>query len=114
MNSIATWVGAIGMATAAAIYPQKTLADGFTGETFLSWSLAEQRGYLDAQIVMASSIVTRAKPAMSQCMADRFYGPEGLTDRGFEEIRTTIAEYQTFHPSSVVVVVIENNCGAFY
>ena len=94
--------------------PQKSQAEGFTDEEFLTWSIAEQRGYLDAQIVMASSIVTRAKSAMSQCMANTFYGPDGLTDIGFSVFRKTITEYQTYHPSSVVVVVLENACGSFY
>lgn len=114
MNNIAGWLGAISLVALIGIYPQETVAEGFTGEQFLAWSEADQRGYLDAQIVMASSIVTRSKPEMSQCMADRYYGSSGLTDSGFAQIVATIAQYETYHPSSVLIIVIENACGAFY
>ena len=114
MNSIAGWLGATVVAVGVAVYPQKSSAEAFTGAVFLEWSDAQQRSYIDAQLVMASSIVARDKPAMSQCMADRFYGIEGVSDAGFKEIRTTIKAYKTYHPSSVLVIVIENTCGAFY
>lgn len=101
-------------AVAIAICPQVSAAEGFTGKEFLTWSSVQQRSYLDAQIVMASSIVTRTKQNMANCMADEFYGASGLTDEGFKKLVDTISEYDTYHPSSVLVVVIENVCGAFY
>ncbi|MEM6890503.1 MAG: hypothetical protein AAF636_20575 [Pseudomonadota bacterium] len=114
MNSIPGWFGAMGLVALAAFYPQKSVPQKFSGSDFFDWSAAEQRGYLDAQIVMASSIVTRQKPDMAQCMADHFYSQNGLSDKGFQELTETIRQYETYHPSSVLVVVIENRCGAFY
>jgi len=102
------------MAAALAICPQESLAEGFTGAEFLSWSQAQQRSYVNAQLVMASSIVARAKPDMSQCLADHFYGEQGVTDEQFDALRKTIEDYETYHPSSVLVIVIENTCGTFY
>ncbi len=102
------------MAVTLATCPQKSLAEGFTGAEFLSWSQAQQRSYVNAQLVMASSIVARAKPAMSQCLADHFYGDQGITDERFDTLRRTIEDYETYHPSSVLEIVIENTCGTFY
>lgn len=98
----------------AAICPQESKAGGFSGTEFLTWDEGEQRGYLSAQIVMASSIVTRTKPNMAQCMADRYYGDDGLTDAGFEELQGLIRKHPTFHPSSTLVVVLERECGPFF
>lgn len=114
MNSIAGWFGAIGLMLAAAAYPQKSEAESFTGTEFLGWPETEQRGYVSAQIVMASSIVAREKPTMAQCISDKFYGERGLTQAGFDKIQGAINEYRTYHPSSVVVILIENACGRFY
>lgn len=102
------------LAMSALTYPQETVAESFSGSVFFEWSVAEQRGYLDAQLVMASSIVTRKKPDMAQCIADHFYGSNGLTNTAFQELVDTIRTYESYHPSSVLVVVIENRCGAFY
>lgn len=102
------------MAAASTIFPQELLANSFTGEQFAQWTDAQQRSYLNAQIVMASSIVTRAKPGMAQCMADKYYGANGLSEDGFQEISKVIREYNNYHPSSVLVVVLENACGKFY
>lgn len=88
-------------------------ADGFTGAVFLEWETSQQRGYIDAQLVMASTIATRIKPDLSQCLADEFYGPSGLTNDGFELMTDRIREFSEYHPSSVLVVVIENVCGGF-
>ena len=114
MNSIARQVAAILFLGVGGFYPQILLADRFTGEEFARWSEADQRGYIAAQLVMASSIVTREKPAMSQCIADSFYDEDGLSDSGFGTFVSHIDEFRTYHPSSVVVVVIENACGPFY
>lgn len=114
MNYLNGVVAAIGMSIVSIIYPQQTSAEAFTGKTFLSWPEEEQRGYLDAQIVMASTIVSRTKPEMSQCMAELYYGSLGLTNEGFASLINRIQEYETFHPSSVLVAVIEKECGSFY
>lgn len=114
MNSIARRVGAIAIMGACGFYPQILSSNEFTGVQFAEWSEADQRGYISTQLVMASSIVTREKPDMSQCMAESFYDDNGLSDSGFEMFRSRISEFEAYHPSSVIVVVIENACGPFY
>lgn len=112
MNNIAAWVGAIATVTIVGGYPQKAKAEAFTGIEFLEWSEGEQRSYLSAQLVMASSIVSRSKPDLAQCLADAYYSDAGLTDQGYSEIRAKVVEFSEYHPSSVLVIMIENRCGA--
>jgi len=114
MNSISTWLGATGLAVYASFYPQETRANDFTGSDFLQWSEAQQLSYINAQLVMASSIVARDKPAMSQCVADTFFGDSGITDAKFRDVQSSVTSYATYHPSSILVVLIENACGKFY
>ena len=96
------------------IYPQETSAEAFTGETFLTWSESQQRSYLNAQLVMASTIVAREKPTMSQCVSDEFFGSSGMTSAAFADAMRSIHDFKTYHPSSVLVILIENACGEFY
>lgn len=50
---------------------------------------------------------------MSECVAKHFFGTKGLRDEKFNELIETIGDYGTYHPSSILVVVIENACGPF-
>ena len=96
------------------ICPQKSSADAFTGETFLTWSESQQRSYLNAQLVMASTIVARDKPTMSKCVSDEFFGSSGMTSEAFANAMQSIRDFKTYHPSSVLVILVENACGEFY
>lgn len=62
---------------------------------------------------MASTIAARIKPPLSDCIADAFFAEVGMTDEGFESITDRIAEFDSYHPSSVILVVIESECGTF-
>ena len=95
------------------IYPQLSWAEGFTGAEFLTWSEVDQRGYISAQLVMASTIAARSQTDMPNCIASSFFDQSGMSASGFQSILATVAEYAEFHPSSVLVVVIENACGPF-
>ncbi|MEP2640080.1 hypothetical protein [Roseobacter sp.] len=98
---------------AALVCPQVSAAQEFTGKTFLTWSNADQRGYISAQLVMASTIASRIKPDMNACIAGAFFDGTGMSDAAFDQVVQTIGEYQDFHPSSVLVILLENECGTF-
>ncbi|MEO0666718.1 MAG: hypothetical protein AAFZ99_02270 [Pseudomonadota bacterium] len=98
---------------ATLLCPQVLWAEAFTGGTLLTWSESDQRGYISAQLVMASTIASRNKPEMVDCIAETFFDGSGMSDEKFAEIVQTIGEYQSYHPSSVLVILLENTCGAF-
>ncbi len=101
------------MGVLAAFHPQNSQAEEFTGTDFLKRSTKDQRGYVSTQLVMASSIAARIKPEMSDCIGETFFNGTGLSDKGFENVMQRVREFQDFHPSSVLVVVIEGACGTF-
>jgi hypothetical protein len=104
----------MGLAMAVLVHPQKSTADTFTGAEFLDWSAAQQRSYINAQMVMAATIVARGRPTLSQCIADSFFEADGVTDTAFDSLLSSVGDYADYHPSSIFVVLIENRCGAFY
>ncbi len=90
------------------------MAEGFTGVEFLEWSKADQTAYINSQVVMASTIVTRDKPEMARCIADNYFSETGLTDAQLNDLIANVEQYQSYHPSTVLVAVIEATCGKFY
>ncbi|SMX28185.1 hypothetical protein TRP8649_02300 [Pelagimonas phthalicica] len=96
-----------------AICPQESAAEGFNGTEFLQRSADRQRAYISTQLVMASSIAARIKPAMADCIGSAFFDGTGLSETGFETSIERIREFNDYHPSSVLVVVIESQCGPF-
>ena len=97
----------------AAFHPQNSQAEEFTGTDFLQRSSQDQRGYVSTQLVMASSIAARIKPDLADCIGNEFFDGTGMSDKGFEKVMQRVREFQDFHPSSVLVIVIESACGTF-
>lgn len=110
MNSIGVWAGAIGLIAGALIYPQETAAEGFTGEVFATWSRSSQDSYIQTSVMMAGVVLTRIKPSASNCI-DAWYFKEPKEERN-RYISETIVTYTDYHPSGVILAIIEQECGA--
>lgn len=90
------------------------MADGLTGNQFLTWDRGDQASYLQTQLVMAGSIAARVKPPLSDCIADNFFAETGgISEAGHDRVLDNVREFTDFHPSSVLVVTIEAACGSF-
>lgn len=113
MNSIATWGLAIGLTAAAVFSPQKSLAEKFTGEEFLTWSVEGQDSYIGIAVTMASLIATRTNPPTGQCLDVWYAESEDVAAERDAEIRATIARNAEYHPSAVIMLVLEGACGTF-
>ena len=68
MNSIEMWFGAMAVAVTATYYPQKSVAQGFTGDQFLQRAEQSQSGYISTQIVMVATITSRIDTDLADCM----------------------------------------------
>ena len=113
MNSIAGWVGAIGLTAVVAIYPQKSAAEKFTGAEFLAWSVEGQDSYNGTSITMATLVAGRTNPARATCLDEWYATSETLAAQRDAEIRDTIRRNAEYHPSAVIVLVLEEACGHF-
>ncbi|WP_299732817.1 hypothetical protein [uncultured Tateyamaria sp.] len=99
---------------AALCCPQISYADGLTGAAFLEWDAERQANYLQTQLVMAGSIAARVKPELSECLGKSFFAENGgISDVGLKGILENIRQFPDFHPSSVLVVTMESDCGSF-
>lgn len=113
MNSIATWGVASVVAAVTAINPQISTAETFTGEQFLTWDVEGQNNYIGVAVVMASLIATRTNPSTGQCLDTWYAVDEDLAAARNTEIRAVIARNAEYHPSAVIMLVMEGACGSF-
>lgn len=113
MNSIAGVVGATGLALLTAICPQETAAEGFSGTEFLTWEQPSQDSYIGTAVVMATFIATRTNAQTAECLNGWYANNVGLTERRNAEIRDAIARNADYHPSAVIMLLMEDACGSF-
>ncbi|WP_108887197.1 hypothetical protein [Pseudoprimorskyibacter insulae] len=111
MNSIATWCGAIGAIALNMIYPQESVAEGLTAKDFLVWDEPSQNSFLFSSVGMAAAIASQTKPELAQCLNDWYFGDKTNTRNG--EILDFMGQYGGYHPTTVILAVVENACGEF-
>jgi len=113
MNSIARWVGATTVLVATAVYPQKSIAEGFDGRTFLAWSQAAQDSYIQTSVTMAAIIATKTRPDAGDCIDAWYLAPGADREARNAEVRGAIGRNSEFHPSGVIFLMLEQECGPF-
>lgn len=113
MNSIATWGGAIALVMIGTFYPQNSRAETFTGTQFLQWSEAAQDSYFQTSITMASIMATKTRKASGDCIAAWYLAPEADRAARNIQLRNTITRNDAYHPSAVIFLVLEQECGPF-
>jgi hypothetical protein len=113
MNNIAGWVGAISLVMIAGVYPQKSAAEGFVGSEFLTWSIEGQDNYIGTAVTMATFVASRTNPETSTCLNTWYAGNEDIAAQRNADIRSAIARNAEYHPSAVILLVLEEACGAF-
>lgn len=96
-----------------AIYPQKSATETFTGTEFLTWDVEGQNNYIGIAVTMASLIATRTNPPMGQCLDEWYAASEAVAAERDSEIRAAIARNAEYHPSAVIMLVLEGACGPF-
>lgn len=100
---------AVGIITA--IYPQEIKAEGFTGADFSAWEISSQDSYIQTSITMAGVVLAQLQPDTARCLNDWYFAEDQSSARN-KFIRETIASYQDYHPSGVILAIIAEECGA--
>ncbi len=106
-------VGAMALAVMATGFPQKSLADGLKGHDFLTWSEEGQNNYIQTAVTMASFVMSRSNAVVSECLNTWYAGDRETMEEQNEYIRRKISSNAEYHPSAVILVVLENACGSF-
>ncbi|MEM6890782.1 MAG: hypothetical protein AAGA74_16210 [Pseudomonadota bacterium] len=110
MNSIAGWCGAISLGIVAAFRPQVSAAEGFTGVEFNAWETSAQDSYIQTSMTMVGVVLAQLQPDKARCIND-WYFADGQSSARNSFIRKTIASYQDYHPSGVILAIVAEECG---
>lgn len=95
------------------IYPQNSMAEGFSGAAFAAWSQVSQDSYIQSSVMMAGVIGTQVKPEISRCIDAWYFETEGVKAARNQMIRNAIIEFADHHPSGVILALIQRACGSF-
>lgn len=93
-------------------YPQASSAQGFTGEEFATWSQVSQDSYIQASVMMAG-VVAQIQPELSRCVDQWYFVDAARKAQRNDTIRAFIIENAGYHPSGVILAVVQQECGAF-
>ncbi len=83
-------------------------AGSFTSKDFLEYSESQRAWWLMGAVATASHAISVTNPTQGECMADWYFENEKQHQQTIEE---TMQKYPDHVPSSVVLAVLQKNCG---
>lgn len=98
---------------ASAVIAGCARAEGFTGTQFLEWPIESQNSYFQSSATMSVFIASRNDPEQATCLNDWYYDDNAVNPDRNDEFRAAIRENPTYHPSGVVLAVMQKACGSF-
>ena len=114
MKRLANWaVAACALLAFGIAAVSEARAEGFTGRDFLAWSQQGQDSYLHTSVTMAGVIASQIRPSIAHCIDDWYFADAAVQERRNEEIKRTIRQNSNFHPSGVLLALLQSACGEF-
>jgi len=95
-------------------YPQVSVAEGLTAKDFLGWGVEAQTGFLHNSVVMAATVSSRRDTQHAGCITAWFFDDRGIRADVRAEVDQTLRDFPEYHPATVLVALIERECGAFW
>lgn len=88
-------------------------ADGnaFTAADVLTWTYAQQNAFFEASVAMAGVLAVQAENPAGQCINDWYFKTESGKSQANAQIREVMTQYSGYYPGTVIVAVIERECG---
>lgn len=83
--------------------------DSYTSAEFLERPIDSQDAFMLTSITMIGVVATQVRPEIARCIDD-WYGGEAMAERN-SHIRSVMREHSEFHPSGVVLAVVQQACG---
>ena len=94
-------------------FPQVSWAEEFTSAQFMKWSDSAQSAFFQNSVLMASTISARISQSHAKCLNDWYFDYSGRRFERDQVFLDTMAEHPSFHPTAVVLAVIERECGQY-
>jgi len=91
-------------------FPQVSTAGEFTANQLLQTSETTQNNYFQVSVTMAAVISAQNKPEQARCINEWYF--KNIDTQNLY-IRELMQEYRNFHPSGVILGILEKTCGEF-
>lgn len=93
------------------ILAQETHAkESLTSARFLQYSAEAQRNYIVTSSIMAGLVASQNRKTQTECIND--WAAQNAAS-GFEPVIATMKKHPQFHPSGVIIAVLQKACGSF-
>ncbi len=99
------------MIAAGAALPVQADEDKFTAADVLAWEEKNQDSFFETSISMAGVLAVQAENPAGKCINDWYFKSEAATQAANDQIRAVMREYSGYYPGTVIVAVIERECG---
>jgi len=97
----------------ASASPQTSRAENFTSGKFLKYSADGQKSFIEISITMAGAIAAQTKPNLARCLDNWYFADQAVQSQRIDHILATMREFPEYHPSGVVLAVLQKACGPF-
>ncbi|MEM0987349.1 MAG: hypothetical protein AAGK00_00610 [Pseudomonadota bacterium] len=115
IRKLAAWRGiaAIAVIAGAALTVVPTDADDkkFTAADVLGWEETSQNSFFETSVSMAGVIAIQSENPAGRCINDWYFKTDAGKQSANQEIRKAMTRFSDFYPASVIVAVLEKNCG---
>lgn len=88
-------------------------AESYTSREFLERPQEAQDGYIQISMTMVGVVAARANPDVATCIDNWYLADDARMAAANDHIRAAIRQYADFHPSAVIMAVVEEQCGEF-
>ena len=95
------------------LYPQTSAAENFTSEKLLAYEKEAQKNFIEISITMAATVATQANPKVARCINDWYFKDKPRQPQRNEHIVSVMRQYPGYHPSGVILAVLQKACGSF-
>jgi hypothetical protein len=93
------------------VHPGSSAAqESFKSSDFLKHPAESQRGYISSSVMMAALIATQNNRSQASCLDE--WGAKYRED-GFAPVLEAMRRFPDYHPSAVVISVLQKACGSF-
>jgi len=92
------------------VAPGAFAGDGFKASEFLTYPAQSQKSYITSSAMMAGLIASQNNRAQAVCIDDWVAQQSG---QGYGAVVEAMRKLPDYHPSAVIVAVLDKACGSF-
>ena len=84
-----------------------------TAREFLTWRKEQQDSFIQSSLLMAVTIAAQFDQKFGDCIVDWYTNDPNIVEKRNFEILEMMEKHQEFRPSSVLLAVVQKQCGRF-